>query len=277
MVRRRRRSRRRRARPPASTTRPPARRPPSRPRAPSTSTSTGSAATSARTATARRCGSACACARPGNASRSRTPWSTSGTATRRAATRSPARPTCAARRSRTRRDRRVHDGVPRLVSRPHRAHPREGASRQGDRAHHAVLLRRHRQRARVRDAPYAGESNRDGFNESDGLYDRDLELTLSEEGDSHLGLITLDVARQVPHRAASSWPRTSRRTPRANVPCRTGQFHSNSRSGEAVPVWARAVLDMKTEASSSWRRVSLSEAGPSCSRSADRTSQRTGL
>ena len=45
------------------------------------------------------------------------------------------------------------------------------------------------------DAPYAGESNRDGFNESDGLYDRNLELTLSEEGDSHLGLITLDVAR----------------------------------------------------------------------------------
>lgn len=42
--------------------------------------------------------------------------------------------------------------------------------------------------------PYPGESNRDGFNESDGLYDRDLELTLSEEGDGHLGLITLDVA-----------------------------------------------------------------------------------
>ena len=45
------------------------------------------------------------------------------------------------------------------------------------------------------DDPYPGESNRDGFNETDGLYDRNLELTLSEEGDGHLGLITLDVAR----------------------------------------------------------------------------------
>jgi protocatechuate 3,4-dioxygenase beta subunit len=42
--------------------------------------------------------------------------------------------------------------------------------------------------------PYPGESNRDGFNETDGLYDPNLELTLSEEGDGHLGLITLDVA-----------------------------------------------------------------------------------
>ena len=44
------------------------------------------------------------------------------------------------------------------------------------------------------DDPYPGESNRDGFNETDGLYDPDLELTLSEEGASHLGLITVDVA-----------------------------------------------------------------------------------
>jgi protocatechuate 3,4-dioxygenase beta subunit len=44
------------------------------------------------------------------------------------------------------------------------------------------------------DDPYPGESNRDGFNDSDGLYDSDLELTLSEEADGHLGLITLDVA-----------------------------------------------------------------------------------
>jgi protocatechuate 3,4-dioxygenase beta subunit len=41
--------------------------------------------------------------------------------------------------------------------------------------------------------PYPGESNRDGFNDSDGLYNKDLELTLSEEHDGHLGLITLDV------------------------------------------------------------------------------------
>ncbi len=44
------------------------------------------------------------------------------------------------------------------------------------------------------DDPYPGESNRDGFNATDGLYDRNLELTLSEEGDGHHGLITLDVA-----------------------------------------------------------------------------------
>ena len=44
------------------------------------------------------------------------------------------------------------------------------------------------------DDPYPGESNRDDFNNSDGLYDSDLELTLSEESDGYLGLITLDVA-----------------------------------------------------------------------------------
>jgi hypothetical protein len=42
--------------------------------------------------------------------------------------------------------------------------------------------------------PYPGESNRDGFNETDGLYDLNLELTLSKEDDGHHGLITLDVA-----------------------------------------------------------------------------------
>jgi protocatechuate 3,4-dioxygenase beta subunit len=42
--------------------------------------------------------------------------------------------------------------------------------------------------------PYPGESNRDGFNDSDGLYQQDLELTLSKERDGYLGLITLDVA-----------------------------------------------------------------------------------
>jgi hypothetical protein len=43
------------------------------------------------------------------------------------------------------------------------------------------------------DDPYPGESNRDGFNATDGLYDPDLELTLSEEPNARLGLITLDV------------------------------------------------------------------------------------
>ena len=43
--------------------------------------------------------------------------------------------------------------------------------------------------------PYPSESNRDGFNASDGLYDRSLELTLSQRNDSFRGLMTVDVAR----------------------------------------------------------------------------------
>jgi protocatechuate 3,4-dioxygenase beta subunit len=45
------------------------------------------------------------------------------------------------------------------------------------------------------DDPYPGESNRDGFNATDPLYRKELELTLSRARDSYLGLITLDVAR----------------------------------------------------------------------------------
>ena len=45
------------------------------------------------------------------------------------------------------------------------------------------------------DDPYPGESNRDGFNATDGLYRKDLELTLSGQDEGRLGLITLDVAR----------------------------------------------------------------------------------
>lgn len=41
--------------------------------------------------------------------------------------------------------------------------------------------------------PYPGESNRDGYNDSDDLYSRDLELTLSKERDAYRGRITLDV------------------------------------------------------------------------------------
>jgi protocatechuate 3,4-dioxygenase beta subunit len=43
--------------------------------------------------------------------------------------------------------------------------------------------------------PYPGESNRDGFNSSDSLYSRDLELTLSKSAGGYRGLITVDVAR----------------------------------------------------------------------------------
>ncbi len=45
------------------------------------------------------------------------------------------------------------------------------------------------------DDAYPGESNRDGFNASDGHYSQDLDLTLSEERGRYLGRITLDVAR----------------------------------------------------------------------------------
>ena len=41
---------------------------------------------------------------------------------------------------------------------------------------------------------YGSAADRDSFNDSDGIYDSALELTLSEEDDGHLGLITLDVA-----------------------------------------------------------------------------------
>jgi protocatechuate 3,4-dioxygenase beta subunit len=47
----------------------------------------------------------------------------------------------------------------------------------------------------TRDEAYPGESNRDGFNASDGIYDERLELTLSEQGDAYSGRITLDVER----------------------------------------------------------------------------------
>jgi protocatechuate 3,4-dioxygenase beta subunit len=41
---------------------------------------------------------------------------------------------------------------------------------------------------------YGSAAGRDAFNDSDGIYDRSLELTLSEERGGYLGLITLDVA-----------------------------------------------------------------------------------
>ena len=43
--------------------------------------------------------------------------------------------------------------------------------------------------------PYAGESGRDVFNEDDGIYDETLEMTLSEDGDGVLGVMTFDVQR----------------------------------------------------------------------------------
>jgi protocatechuate 3,4-dioxygenase beta subunit len=43
--------------------------------------------------------------------------------------------------------------------------------------------------------PYAGAVGRDTTNDADGIYREDLELTLRDEGDGVLGLLTLDVRR----------------------------------------------------------------------------------
>jgi protocatechuate 3,4-dioxygenase beta subunit len=43
--------------------------------------------------------------------------------------------------------------------------------------------------------PYASDTGRDASNDTDPLYEQDLELTLSSEGDAYRGLITVDVAR----------------------------------------------------------------------------------
>ena len=50
-------------------------------------------------------------------------------------------------------------------------------------------------RVYTRGEAYPSESNRDGFNSTDSVYDEDLELTLSEERDAYRGRITLDVER----------------------------------------------------------------------------------
>lgn len=41
--------------------------------------------------------------------------------------------------------------------------------------------------------PYAAHAGRDSFNDTDGIYDERLLLTLSEDGDGYLGLMTLGV------------------------------------------------------------------------------------
>jgi len=48
--------------------------------------------------------------------------------------------------------------------------------------------------ARVFEAEPYSDAGRDSFNQNDSLYSEELELTLSEEDEGYLGLITLDVA-----------------------------------------------------------------------------------
>ena len=43
--------------------------------------------------------------------------------------------------------------------------------------------------------PYASDTGRDAFNDTDSLYEHDLELTLSRDGNGYRGLITVDVTR----------------------------------------------------------------------------------
>jgi protocatechuate 3,4-dioxygenase beta subunit len=43
--------------------------------------------------------------------------------------------------------------------------------------------------------PYASDTGRDAFNDTDPLYERDLELTLSRESNAYRGLITVDIAK----------------------------------------------------------------------------------
>lgn len=43
--------------------------------------------------------------------------------------------------------------------------------------------------------PYSADSGRDVFNDGDGIYDRSLELTLSQQGADVLGVMTFDVSR----------------------------------------------------------------------------------
>ena len=43
--------------------------------------------------------------------------------------------------------------------------------------------------------PYSEDTGRDTFNDSDGIYSADGELTLSMDGEAVVGLITLDVER----------------------------------------------------------------------------------
>ena len=43
--------------------------------------------------------------------------------------------------------------------------------------------------------PYASRGEREQFNDSDGIFDPALLLTLSEEADGYLGLITFDLIR----------------------------------------------------------------------------------
>ena len=45
------------------------------------------------------------------------------------------------------------------------------------------------------EAPYSEDTGRDTYNDTDGIYDESLVITLSEDGDGVLGVMTFDVDR----------------------------------------------------------------------------------
>jgi len=45
------------------------------------------------------------------------------------------------------------------------------------------------------EAPYSADSGRDTYNDTDNIYQEDLEMTLSKDGDNVLGVMTFDVER----------------------------------------------------------------------------------
>ena len=92
------------------------------------------------------------------------------------------------------RHRRVQDDLPRLVSRSHRAHPRQGPSRQADGPDLTAVLRRRLQRDRVSGGALQLERGRDVFNDDDGIFDQSLVMTTSEEDEGVLALLTFNVS-----------------------------------------------------------------------------------
>ena len=162
------------------------------------STSTRSAATSARTARARCSGSPSGSARPGRVSRSRTPSSTS--ALRRDRQLLGLRGGVAGRSRRSRRcswpdrrrdlspwgaghergrRRRVQDDLPGLVPGAHDAHPRARFTSTGRRSSRRSSSRTARSTRRsTRAKPYSSDSGQRHFNDGDGIYVRSGEMTL---------------------------------------------------------------------------------------------------
>ena len=109
------------------------------------------------------------------------------------ASRPTSRPTCAVLGSRTPTVSPVQDGLPGLVPRPHRAHPREGPRRQAHRADHAALIRRGLREAGLRLESLLGRHGTRRLQRRRPDLRRGPRAELSREGDGVLGVISFDV------------------------------------------------------------------------------------